>query len=432
MIDDQSGSDDRSGEGQRTTAGTRPRSSLAGVLSGTGYEQKTPSTHLELVQVGRGTPYGEVLRRYWQPVALASSATTVPAPIRILGEDLILFRTRRGVPGLLTPHCAHRGASLFYGGVEDDGIRCCYHGWVFDPQGRCLEQPCEPGGGRHRDRVRQPWYPLREYHGLLFAYMGPPDAMPDFIRWDVLEQPGPGEQVIADDNSFSGGGPKELDFNWLNHYEHVLDPFHVPILHARFSGIQFIPEMGIMPECRFAYTDQGVGCYSVRHLDDGRRLYRLTEAVFPNVRLVASPRMSAMGPSRLLGWVVPSDDTSFVIFTLARVTDPGALAGEKTLQGGKPWAELTPEEHQRYPGDYEAQSSQGALPVHSRETLATTDQGITMIRRLMAKQIRAVREGRDPIGVSRTGTDLTVGVKAGVWFGDAPWLSEAARLSGGV
>lgn len=393
-------------------------------ISGTGYEQRPATSLLELVQVGRGTPYGEVLRRYWHPVALASSATTTPTQITILGEDLILFRIRSGRPGLLAPACAHRGASLFYGGVEDDGIRCCYHGWKFDTEGNCLDQPCEPDGGRHRDRIRQPWYPLREYHGLLFAYLGPPQRVPDFVTYDVLDTLDEGEMIVADDNSFGGGGTRELDFNWLNHYENVLDPFHVPILHARFSGIQFNEEMGIIPEVRFGYTPDGVAGYSVREVGS-KRLYRMTEAVFPNVRGVASPNMTTMGPSRILGWVVPRDDTHFVIFTLVRTDDPDSLNLDRTLQGGKLWSELTPEEHQRFPGDYEAQGSQGAIPVHSRENLSTTDQGITMIRRLMGKQIKALAEGRDPIGVTHTGADAPRTVKAGTWWDTAPWLTEA-------
>ena len=103
--------------------------------TGTAYEFTPGLPRLELTQVGRGTPYGEVLRRYWQPIALSSDASTTPHHVRVLGEDLILFRTGRGRPGLLYPRCAHRGASLFYGGVERDGIRCCYHGWGLRHRG---------------------------------------------------------------------------------------------------------------------------------------------------------------------------------------------------------------------------------------------------------------------------------------------------------
>ena len=384
---------------------------------GTGYGQPAGSSHLELMQVGPGTPYGEVLRRYWHPVALSADATTVPRQLRILGEDLILFRTRRGRPGLLTPGCAHRGASLYYGGVEDDGIRCCYHGWVFDPEGNCLEQPCEPGLGRFRDKARQPWYPVREYHGMIFAYMGPPDRKPAFPVYDVLEELSEGEFVLPDDKSLGGGGPAVLDFNWLLHWENVVDPFHVPILHARFSGNQFVPEMAIMPECVFTYTGQGVRVSSARNLPDGRVLSRIADVVFPNIRLVASPKLSSAGPTPMIGWVVPFDDTTFKVFTLIRTDRPDVVKAERSRLIGKLWEDLTEAEHQRYPGDYESQRSQGPIPVQSREFLTTTDQGVAMLRRLMGKQIKAVAEGQDPVGVTFGADTAVYRVEAGNYFG---------------
>lgn len=387
---------------------------------GTAYG-RLPGTPLpELAQVGRGTPYGEVLRRYWQPVGLSSDATTTPKRLRILGEDLILFRTRHGRAGLLAPDCVHRGASLYYGGVEDDGIRCCYHGWVFDIEGHCLEQPCEPELGRYRDRVRQPWYPLREYHGLIFAYMGPPDRKPAFPVYDVLENRGEGESVFADDRSFGAGGPVELDFNWLQHWENVMDPFHVPILHARFSGNQFIPEMAILPECTFSYTEQGVRVTSIREFPDGRVLTWVTDCVFPNVRLIPGPKLTALGPTPIIGWAVPFDDAHFKVFTLFKAGSPGYLLGERSKMGdGKWWHELSEAEHQRYPGDYEAQKSQGAIATHSREFLTTTDQGIAMLRRMMGKQIKAVAQDRDPVGITWGEDTITYRVEAGSYFGEA-------------
>jgi nitrite reductase/ring-hydroxylating ferredoxin subunit len=139
---------------------------------GTGYAMKPSTTRTELTSVGRGTPMGELLRRYWHPVGLVSDATDIPRKVRVLGEDLVLFRDKHGRPGLLHARCCHRGTTLYYGKVEEDGIRCCYHGWKFDTEGHCLEQPCEPEGGLFKDKVRQPWYPLQERYGLIFAYLG--------------------------------------------------------------------------------------------------------------------------------------------------------------------------------------------------------------------------------------------------------------------
>jgi nitrite reductase/ring-hydroxylating ferredoxin subunit len=151
----------------------------------------------ELARVGSGTPCGELFRRYWQPIAEANKVTTRPQNVRILGEDLVLFRDRKGRAGLLYPRCMHRGTSLFYGKVEDEGIRCCYHGWLFGVDGQCLDQPCEPEHGLHRDKARQPWYPVEERYGLVFAYMGPPEKKPILPRYDILEDIGPDDTLVC-------------------------------------------------------------------------------------------------------------------------------------------------------------------------------------------------------------------------------------------
>ncbi|MCK2026736.1 aromatic ring-hydroxylating dioxygenase subunit alpha [Microbacterium sp. SSW1-47] len=395
--------------------------------TGTAYGLRLGQPLNELAQVGPGTPYGEVLRRYWHPVAKVEDATTRPLSLRVLGEELVLFRTRKGKAGLLHPRCIHRGSSLFYGGVEDEGIRCCYHGWVFDTEGHCLEQPCEPDLGLHRDRVRQPWYPVEEQYGLIWAYMGPPDKKPVLPRYDTLEELAADEQLIVNDQGVGGGGPAQLDFNWLQHWENVMDPFHVPILHARFSGNQFTPEMALIPEVEYEYTPLGVRSIQMRDLGDGRQLRRVTEVIFPNLRVVASPKL-ASGQTNMIGWVVPMDDTNFRIFTVARDSDPDFLTKLRSTHEGKPWKELTDLEHQRLPGDYEAQKSQGAISLHSEDHLTTTDQGIAMIRRMMAKQHRAVAGGGDPVGVFFDESERLIRIEGGNYFEgapDAPLLADA-------
>ena len=123
---------------------------------GTAYRLPVPEYDPALVEVEAGTPAGELLRRYWHPFALSSDATDTPRPVRILGEDLIVFRDGRGDVGLVHPRCCHRGTTLYYGKVEDDGIRCCYHGWLFAPDGRCLDMPVEVDRGRRKDQYRLP------------------------------------------------------------------------------------------------------------------------------------------------------------------------------------------------------------------------------------------------------------------------------------
>ncbi|HEY0938715.1 MAG TPA: aromatic ring-hydroxylating dioxygenase subunit alpha [Steroidobacter sp.] len=383
------------------------------VLRGSGYDRPTPTFNDRLTRVGRGTPMGEYLRRYWHPVGLSSDATETPKTVQVLGEELILFRDGTGRPGLLHPRCAHRGSSLFYGKVEERGIRCCYHGWLFDVNGRCLEQPCEPGGGRSRNVVYQPWYPVEERYGLVFAYLGPPARKPLLPRYSVLEELGPGEWLEADDSSIGAAGPVIVPCNWLQHFENVVDPFHVPILHGSFSGPQFVSQMAPLPEVEFKTTSRGVMSVQRRPADEGRTFRRQTEAVLPTLRVVPSPRVRAYERAEAIGWVLPLDDTHFRIYVVGRVTEAGALSRMRSTFGGKQWSELSEAEHQKFPGDYEAQVSQGPITWHSEEHLTSTDRGIALLRRLLEKQVQIVEEGGDPIGVAFAEPDANVALEAG-------------------
>ena len=166
----------------------------------TAYTLKQPSYNAKLTEVGRGTPMGELLRRYWHPVGMSADAGATPRPVKILGEELILFRDGNRRPGLGYPRCCHRGTTLYYGKIESQGIRCCYHGWLFDVEGKCLEMPAEPNPtGAQCQRVRQPWYPVEERYGLVFAYLGPPEKKPVLPRYECLEVMAAGEFVEADD-----------------------------------------------------------------------------------------------------------------------------------------------------------------------------------------------------------------------------------------
>ena len=386
--------------------------------TGTAYGKPPPTSRLELTQVGAGTPMGELLRRYWHPIGLVADATDTPKQVRVLGEDLILFRDKTGRPGLVYPHCAHRGSSLYYGKVEARGIRCCYHGWLFDVQGHCLEQPCEPEQGRARDRIRQPWYPVQEQYGLVWAYMGPPEKKPTLPRYECLETLDEGEFLEANGNSIGGGGPQVIPANWLQHYENLVDPFHVVILHSSFSGTQFVEQMAVMPQVTWETQEQSVRTLSIRKLPDGKTFRRISEAGLPTLRVIPSPRVGKYGRVESLGWVLPIDDRSFRIYVVGRVTEPGALAKMRSRLNGKLWEELTEDEHRQFPGDYEAMVSQGAMAKHSEEHLATTDRGIVMLRRLLQKQLDIVAQGGDPAGVSFDPQAKPVVFTAGNWLED--------------
>jgi nitrite reductase/ring-hydroxylating ferredoxin subunit len=369
------------------------------VDTGTGYGRPRPTYAPELTEVGPGTPMGELLRRYWHPVGRGGEAGATPAAVRVLGEDLVLFRDGEGRPGLVVARCAHRGTTLYYGRVETRGIRCCYHGWLFDVQGHCLEQPCEPGGGTQRERLRQPWYPVQERYGLIFAYLGPPERRPALPRWEPLEVLEPGESLETDASSIGGGGPAVIPCNWLQHYENLMDSLHVPILHGAFSGVQFTEVMGRMPEVTWEYSDKGVKATSRRRLDDGRVLHRISEAVLPTLRVIPNPRVEGYARVETIGWVLPIDDTHFRIYTAGRVRRAGDLARVRSRLNGKLWEALTEAEHQRFPGDYEAQVGQGPIAFHSEEHLVSSDRGVSMVRRLLRRQLEALAEGRDPLGI---------------------------------
>lgn len=368
--------------------------------TGTAYGRPTPTHMQELAEVGPGTPMGELLRRYWHPIGVTADASEVPRKLKVLGEDLILFRDTTGRPGLLYPHCAHRGTSLYYGKVEAAGIRCCYHGWLFDVQGHCLEQPCEPGGGKRADKARQPWYPVQELYGLIWAYMGPPGKKPVLPRYECLDVLDVGEFLEADDSSIGGGGPPIIPCNWLQHYENLVDPFHVVILHATFSGTQFVPQMAVMPEVTWETQPQSVRTISIRKLPDGKTLRRISEAGLPTLRVIPSPKLGRFGRVESLGWVLPMDDHSFRIYVVGRVREKGELSRMRTRMNGKLWEEMSEAEHQQYPNDVEAMVSQGVIAKHSEERLVSSDRGIAMLRRLLREQLQALEEGRDPAGVS--------------------------------
>ena len=368
---------------------------------GTGYGRKAPTYFASLAEVAAGTPMGELLRRYWHPVGLSSHATATPREVRVLGEDLVLFRDGGGRAGLVVARCAHRGTTLYYGKVEARGIRCCYHGWLFDVEGKCLEMPCEPTPtGAQCSRVRQPWYPVEERYGLVFAYLGPPEKKPVLPRYECLEVMGPGEFVEADDSSIGSGGIVIAPCNWLQHFENVVDPYHVPILHGAFSGPQFVEQMAAFPKVKFEYGQQGVKATSIRPGPDGKQFRRVTEAVVPTLRVVPNPRVAQYGMVESIGWTLPIDDTHYRIYVAGRVKEKGELTKFKSRYNGKAWAELTEAEHQQFPGDVEAQVGQGPITFHSEEHLVSSDQGISMLRILLQKQIDIVAKGGDPLGVA--------------------------------
>ncbi len=403
--------------------------SEAVILEKTAYGRPKPQPEALLTDVGPGTPCGEMLRRYWHPVAASATVTSRPSEVRILCEDLILFRDGSGRPGLLYPHCVHRGTSLFWGHVEEDGIRCCYHGWKFDVEGKCLQQPCEPKGGVNCAAYRQPWYPVQERYGLVWAYMGPPDKMPLLPRFEHMEPLGEGEFYFVVDNSMLSHadlhGPAVVPYSWLNINDNVMDPFHVYILHANFGTTHFNTDFAIMPQVTWAEIDIGTIYTAVRTLPDGREMRRVVTWVAPNMAVIPEA-----GPGRCdrlaIFTAVDNGHTRGFVVKRAPAGFKDVFEG-KGFGSAKPWTQMTVEERQDAPNDYEAQVSQGpgGIPNHSEEHLARSDTGIGIQRRVLRREIKKVGEGRDPINVAFRAGEETIVAPSGNFFTDAPIAAEA-------
>ena len=410
--------DDMSNPESRTTTLTQPQS-----RNGSAYGRPPQSSSKLLTEVGPGTPCGELMRRYWQPIAASADVQDSPRKVRVLGEDLVIFRDRSGRAGLLYPRCMHRGTSLYYGRIEAEGIRCCYHGWLFDVQGRCLDQPCEPDGGRHRENARQPWYPVQERYGFVFAYLGPPEKMPVLPLYDNLESLEPDETYWSHVGGFGATGDDSLSlvpYSWLHMNDNIMDPFHVQVLHSTFSGIQFHQQFALMPKVDFFAVDHGV-CYSaVRQLEDGQEVDRISSWLMPNIMSVPDIQFRA-GKASSVAWVVPVDDASYVMAMVMKL--PQGAQRPRMLINGRSWGEMTEAERQRSPGDFEAQSGQGPISLHSEEHLVTSDRGVMMQRRILEKQIEAVAAGGDPLGVNYDPAKALFSVRSGNFF-------RAARATG--
>ena len=365
------------------------------------YHREIPQEDAELTRIGPGTPCGEYLRRFWQPVTFSDDLKDLPVALKILGEELVAFRDFSGRIGVVEAHCPHRGTSLEFGLVSEKGIRCCYHGWLFDVDGTILETPGEPEDSTLKDRLCHGAYPTHEYNGTVFAYMGPPDQMPPFPLFDSYEREG--YRMIP-------GKKYDYPCNWLQILENAMDPVHTSFLHTIVSGSQFTEEFGVIPELDFIETPVGMIYIATRRMGDNVWV-RMVENIMPNLQQVAPIWETGQDPHEFDGpmmsrWIVPQDDTHTMLleFRHISVTDESTPAWwadrEQMLPAQLPITENL-EDQQRQPTDYEAQVSQRPIAIHGMEHLGATDRGITMFRKLVKDGIQAVQEGRDPDVLSR-------------------------------
>jgi nitrite reductase/ring-hydroxylating ferredoxin subunit len=308
-----------------------------------------------------------------------------------------VFRDFRGAVGLLELHCPHRGTSLEFGLISERGIRCCYHGWLFDVDGAVLETPGEPVTSTLKDRLCHGAYPTQEHHGIVFAYMGPPDDRPPFPRYDSFCRPG--YRLTP--------GPKYCyPCNWLQTLENAMDPVHTAFLHTIVSGSQFTDEFGQVPELDFTQTPVGMIYTATRRV--GENIWaRMVENILPNLQQVApiwedGHREHPFSGPMLSRWVVPVDDTNTLFIELRHVSETAGVTpgwwADKIMAPGQ-LAVDGYEASQRKPGDYEAQVSQRPIAIHGLEHLGATDRGVTMFRQRVRHGIRAVQNGRTPDGL---------------------------------
>jgi phenylpropionate dioxygenase-like ring-hydroxylating dioxygenase large terminal subunit len=285
--------------------------------------------------------------------------------------------------------------------VSERGIRCCYHGWLFDVDGAILETPGEPEDSTLKDRLCHGAYPTHEYNGTIFAYMGPPDQMPPFPLMDTYEREG---------YRLMPGKKYNYPCNWLQILENAMDPVHTSFLHTIVSGSQFTDEFGVIPELDFIETPAGMIYIATRRMGDNIWV-RMVENIMPNLQQVAPIWEDGKSPHDFDGpmmsrWIVPQDDTNTMLleFRHIAVDEEGTPAWwidrEQMLPAQLPITENL-EDQQRQPSDYEAQVSQRPIAIHGMEHLGATDRGITMFRKLVKDGIKAVQEGRDPDVLSR-------------------------------
>ena len=366
-----------------------------------GYNQaKKPEYDKLISHTDYGTPAGEYLRRYWQPVALSSEVTNTPLEIRILGEDLVIFKTTKNKIGLVHKHCTHRRASLVFGKTESKGIRCCYHGWLFSTDGEILETPGEDPESKQAELVKDKFklgaYPIKEFNGIVFAFLGPPEKIPEFPHYDSYE------------THYDKRSPYKIKYNcnWIQVLDAIMDPVHTSFLHGQSSGIQFSEGFGEIGEIEFFERGNQYLGANIRRSDENVWV-RINELILPNFTQAGSAfaadgtKSKYFGRSSFTRWVVPVDDHHCVAIAWANFGDRGDpikydnKEGYERIEAGE-IVDRSFEEKQKSPGDAEAVEGMGSISAHKGEHLMPTDYGIMAYRKHIRKSIKALQNGIDP------------------------------------
>jgi 5,5'-dehydrodivanillate O-demethylase len=355
----------------------------------------TSEQNERLTRVGRGTPMGELLRRYWMPIAAVSEFDRNPIKaVRLFGEDLVLYRDLAGTFGLVDRHCPHRRADLSYGFVENCGIRCNYHGWQFDERGRCVEQPFEDVASpeaRFRDKVAIASYPVETKAGMVWAYLGPQPA-PLVPNWEPFTWPNGFVQIVF----------ATIPCNWLQCQENSIDPVHFEWMHRNWT-VRLNGELG-----PYGKKHVRVG---FDEFDYGFVYKRLVEGMAESHPRWQTGRIclwpNALGPLRHCEWRVPIDDenTLSVTWHFSRVPtecDPYVQtvipAWEGPIKDPLTGRWITSHVMNQ---DFLAWAGQGAIADRTKEHLGTSDRGVTLLRKRFFEDLAAIERGEDPKGIVR-------------------------------
>jgi len=344
--------------------------------------QESELNDSDLCHVGPGTAAGEMFRRYWLVICRSEDLRDIPQAIKVLGEELVLFRDGQGRHGLVGLHCSHRGSSLEYGEIEKEGIRCLYHGWLYDVDGNCLEQPLEPTGSTFCQKVKHPSYPVRKLGGLLFTYMGPDKTNPPPLpRYSAL---------VREDGTRLVLPPRYWDYNWFNFWENVVDSLHAYVLHTD-SRSERSWENAFWRHRGDHHLDALPTEYGLKAIvrwpgpAPETEYVRLTTVALPTVFSLGGRGEEDVGFERLL-FVTPSDDNNFMVLTgdfIPKGSEHLIEEREKTRRASPNAANVKeydkrkfmPFKGQVWKEDYVCQSTQGYVG-HRREHLATSDRAI--------------------------------------------------------
>jgi 5,5'-dehydrodivanillate O-demethylase len=357
-----------------------------------------------LTEVGRGTPMGELMRRYWQPIGAAVDLESKwTKRVRLLGEDLVIFKDRQGRLGLIAEQCPHRRASFAHGIPTENGIRCPYHGWEYNAQGKCIHQPNEQDKCAFRDKVSTDAYPVQEMGGMLFAYMGP-QPQPLLPRWDGFVAQG----------TIRIMGRTILPINWLQIMENSLDPVHTEWLHGHHY--EFLKEQeGIKVaistrhlKIDFKEFEYGMTKHRLLegHSEDGDDWKVGHPIVFPNMLAVGNGDEKSRYYSFQMR--VPVDDTHTMHLWFNAYVPPQGVEVPKHLLDKVHTYEVPfiDDKGEFIVDNVDGQDmmawiSQGAIADRSLENLGATDKGIVMYRRMLKREMQKVQAGIDPMGIVR-------------------------------